>query len=60
MPRTARAIVAGTVYHVLNRGKGRMRIFHKDGDYKVFPRVLTAGFDRYTIELFTSCLMTKH
>jgi putative transposase len=27
MPRTARAIEAGLVYHVLNRGNARMRIF---------------------------------
>jgi hypothetical protein len=35
MPRTARAIEAGMVYHVLNRGNGRIRIFHKVGDYEV-------------------------
>ena len=33
MPGTARSIEAGTVYQVLNRGNGRMRLFHKDGGY---------------------------
>jgi len=60
MPRTARAIEAGTVYHVLNRGNGRMRIFHKDGDYEAFLRVLTEGLQCYAIELFTYCLMPNH
>ena len=57
MPRTARATEAGTVYHVLNRGNGRMRIFHKDGDYEAFLRVLSEGLERYPVELFTYCLM---
>ena len=30
MPRIAGAIEAGLVYRVLNRGNGRMRLFHKD------------------------------
>jgi len=38
MPRTARAIQAGLVYHVLNRGNGRMRLFHKDADFEAFER----------------------
>ena len=48
------------VYHVLNRGNGRMRIFHKDGDYQAFQRVLTEGMERYAVELFSFCLMPNH
>lgn len=36
MPRTARAVEAGTIYHVLNRGNGRMRLFYKAADYAAF------------------------
>ncbi len=50
MPRTARSIEAGTVCHMLNRGNGRMRLFHKDGDYEAFERVLTEGFSRYPVD----------
>ncbi len=39
MPRTARAVEAGMIYHVLNRGKGRMRIFHKPADYDAFIKL---------------------
>ncbi len=46
MPRTARSTEAGMVYHVLNRGNGRMRIFHKGEDFEAFlsgiPRRLAA------------------
>lgn len=60
MPRTARAIEAGLVYHVLNRGNGRMRLFHKDEDFAAFERVLAEGLDRYPVDLLTYCLMSNH
>ena len=60
MPRTARSIEAGMVYHVLNRGNGRMRLFHKDEDYDAFERVLAEGLKRYPVELMTYCLMPNH
>lgn len=60
MPRTARSTKAGVVYHVLNRGNGRMRLFHKAGDYAAFERVLAEGLERYPVELFTYCLMPNH
>jgi putative transposase len=48
------------VYHVLNRGNGRMRIFHKPEDFEAFERVLAEGLQRYPVELFTYCLMPNH
>ena len=47
MPRTARSIEAGLIYHVLNRGNGRMRLFHKAEDYDAFERVIIEGLARY-------------
>jgi putative transposase len=48
------------VYHVLNRGNGRMRLFHKDEDYDAFERVLGEALNRYPVELMTYCLMPNH
>jgi putative transposase len=48
------------VYHVLNRGNGRMPIFHKAEDFAAFERVLAEGLERYPVELFTYCLMPNH
>ena len=48
------------VCHVLNRGNGRMRIFHKAGDFAAFERVLAEGLERYPVELFTYCLMSNN
>jgi len=60
MPRTARTIEAGLVYHVLNRGNGRLRLFHKESDYDAFERLLGEGLERYPVDLLTYCLMPNH
>jgi len=36
MPRIARGLVDGFIYHVLNRGNGRQEIFHREKDYEAF------------------------
>jgi len=48
------------IYHVLNRGNGRMRIFRKAGDFEAFERVLAEGLERYAVELLTYCVMPNH
>lgn len=48
------------IYHVLNRGNGRMRIFRKKADYEAFECVLAEGLERYPVELLTYCLMPNH
>ena len=40
MPRTARASQGGYCYHVLNRGNARRTLFHKDGDFRAFVKLL--------------------
>ncbi|HEY8751382.1 MAG TPA: transposase [Tepidisphaeraceae bacterium] len=60
MPRTSRSAAGGVVYHVLNRGNGRMNIFRKPGDYLSFLQLLLDGKDKADIELFGFCLMPNH
>lgn len=48
------------IYHVLNRGNGCMRLFHKEDDYDAFERVLAEGLERYPLDLLTYCLMPNH
>lgn len=48
------------IYHVLNRGNARTRIFRKAGDFAAFQRVLAEGLRRYPVELFSYCLMSSH
>jgi len=60
MPRTARAAVGGIVYHVHNRGNGRMGVFREPGDYCAFIQLLLDGKTKAHIELFGFCIMPNH
>ena len=40
MPRTARQAPREMIFHVLNRGNVKDRIFDDDADYAAFERVL--------------------
>src|SRR5262249_42139804 len=40
MPRTARALVCGYAYHVLNGGNARAGVFYDDEDYAAFAHLL--------------------
>ena len=60
MPRPPRADIAGEIYHALNRGNGRMTIFHKDADYEAFERVLNEGLEKFPVRLFAYQWMPNH
>ena len=60
MPRTARASVGGMCYHMLNRGNGRMEVFHKEDDYAAFLKLLCQASQRVPMRLLAYCLMPNH
>lgn len=60
MPRRARSIVGGLVYHVLNRANGRVTLFRKPEDYLAFERVLEEACERYPLPVLTYCVMPNH
>ena len=60
MPRSKRADEAGAIYHALNRANARGTIFHKDGDYEAFERILAEGLQRYAVELLAYQLLPNH
>ena len=60
MPRTRRASQGGYCYHVLNRGNARRTVFHKDGDYVSFLKLLHEAGERTPIRLLSYCLMPNH
>ena len=47
-------------YHVLNRGNGRLEVFHKDDDYAAFLRLLCEASERVPMRLLAYCLMPNH
>jgi putative transposase len=49
------------VQHVLNRGNGRMKLFHKPQDYQSFVDLLGEALDRVPgMRLLAWCLMPNH
>ncbi len=61
MGRPLRAALGGYVYHVLNRANGRLPIFHKDGDYESFEKILSEALGHVPgMRLLTYCLMPNH
>ena len=60
MPRTARASVGNVCYHVLNLRNARNTVFHKDGDYGSFLKLLNEANDRCSMRLLGFCLLPNH
>jgi putative transposase len=60
MPREARKLPDDCIYHVLNRGNCRMRIFHKSGDFQSFLKLLEEGRKRSGVRILGYCLMDNH
>ena len=61
MGRPLRVTLGGYAYHVLNRGNGRMRLFHKQADYEAFGRILAEALQHVPgMRLCAYCLMPNH
>jgi putative transposase len=60
MPRSARQTPGGYVYHALNRGTARLKLFRKAADYAAFLRVLDEARERHPLRLLGYCLMPTH
>ncbi len=60
MPRTARAAVGGSCYHVLDRGNRRGQVFHGPDDYAAFVRLLRQATARIPLRVLGWCLMPNH
>ena len=59
MPRTSRVAPGGMVFHVTNRGVGRMRLFDADDDYAAFERVLTETLQIQPMRVGAYCVMPE-
>jgi putative transposase len=60
MPRRARSIQGGLVYHVLNRSNGKRTLFEKDADYAAFERILEQAHERTPLRILAYCVMPNH
>ena len=60
MPRMHRVTPGGMVFHVINRGVGRMRLFHRDADYAAFEAILEETLQSRPMRICSYCLMPNH
>jgi putative transposase len=60
MPRTARAIVGGHYYHLINRSNNGTRLFASPGCYFDFLALLSEAQERLPLPLLAACLMPNH
>jgi putative transposase len=60
MARPPRQSLGGLAYHVLNRGAGKQKLFHKDEDYAAFLRAMDATQERLAMPVVAFCLMPNH
>lgn len=60
MPRANRMTPGGMVFHVLNRGVGRQRLFEKPADYAAFEAVVEETLEKNPIRICAYCLMPNH
>src|SRR2546422_3599558 len=60
MPRMHRVTPGGMVFHVINRGVGRMRLFQRDADYAAFEAILQETLESRPMRICAYCVMPNH
>jgi putative transposase len=60
MPYRPRIGAGGVVFHVLNRGVRRLRLFDRPADYNAFLAVFREAHRRIPIRCLAYCLMPNH
>lgn len=60
MPRIARGLTDGLIYHVINRGNDRREIFHKPQDYEAFINIVKKAKTKFPVKILAYCLMPNH
>ena len=60
MPRRPRYAPTGHIFHVVNRGVERRRLFFTSADYQGFLRLLGKGKEQWPIKIFGLCIMPNH
>ena len=60
MPRPTRIQYPHAFYHVMNRGRGRQRIFHGEAYYQAFLKTLDESSRRFDAVIHAYCFMRNH
>jgi putative transposase len=60
MPLRSEAGTAGLIFHVMNRGVRRLRLFDSLDDYQLFLMCLEEGRRQHPVRIFSLCVMPNH
>ena len=60
MVRPLRIEYDDAVYHVMNRGRGRVLIFHGEAYYQAYLRCIEEADQRFGSQCLAYCLMGNH
>jgi len=60
MPRKPRCFNDGLIYHVLNRGNNKRKIFYRYNDFQLFLNLTRKSKKDFGIKIFAYCLMPNH
>ncbi|MFA5859666.1 MAG: transposase [Elusimicrobiota bacterium] len=60
MPRFARILFPGAMYHVMNRGNNRQQLFKDKQDYHTYLKYLRDYVEQFNIIVYAYCLMPNH
>ena len=60
MPRKSRVAPGGFIYHVLNRGVGKTKLFRSRKDYEAFQRCLIHTSQNAPMRVLGYCVMPNH
>lgn len=60
MPRIKRRVVDGGIYHILNRGHNKDKIFEGETDFYRFKEIIERYKKKYGFDLYHYCIMPNH
>ncbi len=60
MGRQKRILYDGAIYHIVQRGHNKDRLFKNAKDYKVFKDFIRKYKDKHVFDIYHYCLMSNH
>ncbi len=60
MPRSARVVIPGYLYHITQRGNYKQNIFEEDRDCVIYLKLIQEYSKKYAVEMYAYCLMDNH
>ncbi|MBU0605515.1 MAG: transposase [Candidatus Omnitrophica bacterium] len=60
MPRAGRSVKDDGIYHILNRGHNKRKLFSSVQDFKEFKDILARYKEKIEFDLYHYCLMPNH